>query len=149
MAYSLKVTIVVVKVIWLKVVGGERAGCHLMSLNRAYNRKVTIITITMVVVKVIWLKIAGVRGLDDCDTSLTWYQQMTLLFSNPMQCSIFPNFDLILFICTYSQYVSTSYSTHVHIYKFIDQILYITSQGKAKQSSPSYANSLHVFTYTA
>ena len=35
------------------------------------------------------------------------------------------------------------------IYKFIDQILYITSQGKAKQSSPSYANRWHVFTHIA
>ena len=42
-----------------------------MSLNRAYNRKVTIIMITIVVVKVISLKVVGVRGLDDCDTSLT------------------------------------------------------------------------------
>ena len=48
-----------------------------MSLN---DRKVTIITITIVVVKVISLKVVGVRGLDDCDTSLTCYQQMKLSF---------------------------------------------------------------------
>ena len=51
-----------------------------MSLNRAYSLKITIITITMVVVKVISLKVAGARGLDDCDTSVTYYQQMKILF---------------------------------------------------------------------
>ena len=52
----------------------------LIYLNTAYSRKITIITITIVVVKVISLKVAGVRGLDDCDTILTCYQHMKILF---------------------------------------------------------------------
>ena len=43
----------------------------LMSLNTAYNRKIAIITVTIVVV---------VRGLHDCDMSLTCYQHMKIVF---------------------------------------------------------------------
>ena len=54
--------------------------CKLVSLNTAYIRRITIITITIVVVKVISLKVVDGRGLHDCDTTLTSYQHMKILF---------------------------------------------------------------------